>query len=513
MMSLIDKLREIKHSSGPAQTRGLNDDTILKFLDKFPQLETAIEAAYQFFLQLHLDPNYKKLLAQPEEVLIQSLQDGIVNFYDSNSVNPYVPLGSCGPWIVTSHGAVLHDSGGYGMLGLGQNLPEIVDELNKKQTIANVMTASFSQKKMVDALNKEIGSSRDHKENPYQFLFLNSGSEGLTLASRMSDLNAFELTKVGAKHEGKPCRFLSLKGSFHGRTDRPAQVSDSSQKAYKSSLYSFQSRNNLITIEPNNINELIAAFKNAQEEGFFIEAMFMEPVMGEGDPGLRISPEFYAKARQLTTDNGSLLIVDSVQAGFRATGYLSVIDYPGFRDATPPDIEVFSKAINAGQYPLSVIGVNALVQSFFKIGLYGNTMTANPRALDVGCAVLKLMRGNIKENIQQKGKEFLDKLMQLQRRYPNIITKVQGTGLLCSVSIDPSVAEVVGTLGLEKQLRLNGIGVIHGGKNALRFTPHFNIQTEEIDLIIEQIGLVLDAIQPSPTTIYNETSQIQEENI
>ena len=29
------------------------------------------------------------------------------------------PLAALGPWIVTSHGAVLHDSGGYGMLGLG----------------------------------------------------------------------------------------------------------------------------------------------------------------------------------------------------------------------------------------------------------------------------------------------------------------------------------------------------------------------------------------------------------
>jgi len=29
------------------------------------------------------------------------------------------------------------------------------------------------------------------------------------------------------------------------------------------------------------------------------------------------------------------------------------------------------------------------------------------------------------------------------------------------------------------------LGVIHGGQNALRFTPHFAITSEEIDLIIE----------------------------
>ena len=33
--------------------------------------------------------------------------------------------------------------------------------------------------------------------------------------------------------------------------------------------------------------------------------------------------------------------------------------------------------------------------------------------------------------------------------------------------------------------RKNGLGVIHGGLNALRFTPHFAITTEEIDMILQ----------------------------
>ena len=36
-------------------------------------------------------------------------------------------------------------------------------------------------------------------------------------------------------------------------------------------------------------------------------------------------------------------------------------------------------------------------------------------------------------------------------------------------------------------MRHNGIGVIHGGKNALRFTPHFGITTDEIDLIVDGV--------------------------
>jgi 4-aminobutyrate aminotransferase-like enzyme len=36
-------------------------------------------------------------------------------------------------------------------------------------------------------------------------------------------------------------------------------------------------------------------------------------------------------------------------------------------------------------------------------------------------------------------------------------------------------------------MRLNGIGVIHGGKNALRFTPHFAITSDEVDLVVDGV--------------------------
>jgi hypothetical protein len=36
-------------------------------------------------------------------------------------------------------------------------------------------------------------------------------------------------------------------------------------------------------------------------------------------------------------------------------------------------------------------------------------------------------------------------------------------------------------------MRLNGVGVIHGGKNALRFTPHFGITSEEVDLVVDSV--------------------------
>jgi len=54
--------------------------------------------------------------------------------------------------------------------------------------------------------------------------------------------------------------------------------------------------------------------------------MVMEPVMGEGAPGTAITPEFYKNARELCTQNETMLLIDSIQAGLRTTGKLSICD-------------------------------------------------------------------------------------------------------------------------------------------------------------------------------------------
>jgi acetylornithine/succinyldiaminopimelate/putrescine aminotransferase len=110
--------------------------------------------------------------------------------------------------------------------------------------------------------------------------------------------------------------------------------------------------------------------------------------------------------------------------------------------------------------------------------------------MDVGCAVLTALEQPLRDNIAQMGRLALEKFSALQTKYPAIITKVQGTGLLFSVSLAPEVANVVGENGIEKQLRQNGIGVIHGGHNALRFTPHFGLTEAELDLMVSEVDKV-----------------------
>ena len=482
-MDVIGLLREMRDFGGTPRTRGLADATVERFAGIDPSLVQAIEEAVAYHKALRAEMG--DFLRMDEAAQIDHLQCGLVNFYPDDGVNPYVPAAARGPWVVTLKGAVIHDNGGYGMLGFGHNPQHILDAMARPQVMANVMTANVSQARLCDALNKELGRHRGG--SPYShFLCLNSGSESVTLAGRIADVNARVMTDPGARHAGRTIKRLAVKGAFHGRTERPAIYSDSSRRNYQQHLASFRNEDTLITVEPYNVAALKAIFAEADRQGWFIEAMFLEPVMGEGDPGRALTPEFYAAARELTREHGTLLLVDSIQAGLRAHGVLSIIDYPGFESLDAPDMETFSKALNAGQYPLSVLAVTDRVAGLYRKGIYGNTMTANPRALDVAVATLTELTEEVRTNIREKGQEFLQKLEGLKNELGGMITKVQGTGLLFSCELATDY-KCYGEGSTEEYMRERGVGVIHGGANSLRFTPHFRVTSAEVDLIIEEI--------------------------
>ncbi|MDF3981043.1 aminotransferase class III-fold pyridoxal phosphate-dependent enzyme [Luteibacter sahnii] len=482
-MDVIGHLRELRDFGGKPRTRGLPDATVERFARDDASLVRAIEDAVTYHRALRAD--MADFLRLDEAEQIHRLQAGLVNFYPDDGVNPYVPAAARGPWIVTLKGAVLHDNGGYGMLGFGHNPEAIIEAMSRPQVMANVMTANVAQHRLSDALHREIGRSRGG--NPYsRFLCLNSGSESVTLAGRIADVNARLMTDPGARHAGRTIKRLAVKGAFHGRTERPALYSDSSRRNYQQHLASFRNEDTLLTVEPYNVAQLKAVFDEADRNGWFIEAMFLEPVMGEGDPGRALTPEFYAAARELTRDHGTLLLVDSIQAGLRAHGVLSIVDYPGFESLEAPDLETFSKALNAGQYPLSVLAVSERVAGLYRKGIYGNTMTANPRALDVAVATMHELTDEVRRNIRERGKEFVQKLETLKGELGGLITKVQGTGLLFSCELAPEF-KCYGEGSTEEYMRERGVGVIHGGANSLRFTPHFRVTSAEVDLIIDEV--------------------------
>ena len=485
--NLATLLAPLRSHAGAVRTHGLDDAALQRLAGKFPELVEAAQAAIELHAQIKGE--FAELLDLDEQAQIDAVQAGFVNFYADDAVSPYVALAARGPWVITLKGRVLHDSGGYGMLGFGHTPANVLATMAKPQVMANIMSPSLSQLRIVRALRKEIGHSRGNC--PYsKFLALNSGSESVSLACRIADVNAKVMTDAGARHAGRTIKRIAVKGAFHGRTETPALYSDSSRKVYQQNLASYRDEKSVITIEPYSIEQLRQAFADAEANNWHIEAMFLEPVMGEGDPGRAVPPAFYVAARELTKAHGTLLLVDSIQAGLRAHGVLSIVDYPGFEGVEAPDMETYSKALNGGQYPLSVLAVTERTAALYRKGVYGNTMTTNPRALDVAVAVLEQFTPALRNNIRERGKEAIAKFEALKSELGGLITKVQGTGLLFSCELAPQF-KGYGVGSTEEWLREHGMGVIHGGANSLRFTPHFAVASDEIDLLVSMVKRAL----------------------
>ncbi len=486
-MPVLAPLAPLRAHAGQRLTAGLDDATVVRLAASHPDLVAAIEAAATGYACLAGDIG--DLLDLDEAAQIQALQAGFVNFYADDAVTPYVALAARGPWVVTLKGAVLYDAGGYGMLGFGHAPDAVLEALARPQVMANVMTPNLAQRRFDAALRREIGHTRGGC--PFaRFMCLNSGSEAVGLATRIVDINAKLQTDPGARHAGATIKRVVVKGSFHGRTDRPGLYSDSSRRAYVQHLASYRGEDSVIPVPPYDVAALQRVFAEAEAKGWFVEAVFLEPVMGEGDPGRAVPVEFYAAARELTRSHGSLLLIDSIQAGLRAHGVLSLVDYPGFEGVEPPDMETYSKALNAAQFPLSVLAVTAHAAGLYRKGVYGNTMTTNPRALDVACATLGLLTPQVRGNIRVRGAQALHKLERLKSELGGLITRVQGTGLLFSCELAPQF-KCYGAGSTEEWLRAHGVNVIHGGENSLRFTPHFLMDEDELDLLVSLIGCAL----------------------
>jgi acetylornithine/succinyldiaminopimelate/putrescine aminotransferase len=145
----------------------------------------------------------------------------------------------------------------------------------------------------------------------------------------------------------------------------------------------------------------------------------------------------------------------------------------------PPCIDAASELLRAGNHELAALAAERCWRT-----------TSNPRALDVACTVLDLLTPQVRENIRTRGMEAMEKLEKLKSELGGLITKVQGTGLLFSCELAPQF-KCYGAGSTEEWLRERGLNVIHGGDNSLRFTPHFAIDSEELDLLVTLVGQAL----------------------
>lgn len=349
---------------------------------------------------------------------------------------------------------------GIAVNSLGHNHPAVVGALTSQAHLLHVSNffASEPQLALAERLLRITGAG-----NEGRVFFANSGTEAIEAAIKL------------ARRTGRP-RILALRDSFHGRSLGALSITG------KPTL-----REPFEPLLPNvehidsTIEALVAAI------GPDVAALVVEPIKGEA--GVYELPAGYLEAaRELTTQHGTLLILDEIQTGAGRTG-----DWFAFqKSGIVPDAITLAKGIGGG-VPIGALVTFGAASTLLQPGQHGTTFGGNPLVCAVSNAVLaQIEADDLVANAAKRGAELRSELARIESP---LINDLRGRGLLIGIGLAKPVAAQIVALALEHGLIVNA-----PNESTVRLAPPLIIGDEEIAEFIEIFSAVLTTVAgPTPT--------------
>lgn len=380
-----------------------------------------------------------------------------------------------GCYVITEDGRkVLDFASGVAVNNLGFKNPEVVqairEQLDTMIHVGHNVVYNESYVKLAEKLVELTGGDT-------KVYFSNSGAE--------ANDGAMKLAKYVTKRPG----IIAFRNSFHGRTIGSLSItgSNSGYRKYYEPLMPA-----VYWADYNDLEQFDAIFEKliAPE---CVAAIIVEPVQGEGGYVVP-KPEFLKGLRKICDDHGIMLIFDEVQTGIGRTGELYAYQTFGVK----PDILTSAKALGGG-VPLSAIIAKKEIMDQWPAGAHGGTFGGNPLACAARLKTLEIIeRDHLLDNCKKQGAYFLDKLKELQAKYPARIKEVRGVGLMVAMELcdeagkpDAKLTAAIKAGALEKDLLLLTCGSDH---NVVRFIAPLIVGKEEIDKAMDIIAGVFEEI-------------------
>jgi 4-aminobutyrate aminotransferase len=223
-----------------------------------------------------------------------------------------------------------------------------------------------------------------------------------------------------------------------------------------------------------------------------VAAIVVEAIQGEG--GYIVPPpQFLQRLRELSAQNGMLLVVDEVQSGMGRTGRMFACDHIGLK----ADIVTVAKGIASG-LPLGVTCARADVMTW-PPGAHASTFGGNPVACAAAAATIRLLKDHLIANAATVGEHLLTGIRELQNRH-RIIGDVRGKGLMIGIELvrDRVTKEraIQERNALVQAMFRRGVLVLGAGKNALRLAPPLVLTRTQADSVLRILDEALTEITP-----------------
>lgn len=297
--------------------------------------------------------------------------------------------------------------------------------------------------------------------------FANSGTEAIEAGIKA--VRGYQ-TAVGKPEKS---RLIAFTESFHGRTI--AAIAASGNPSYVQNFV--PTDHGFDHVKWGDMEALVAAI-NDQTAGIIIET-----VQGEG--GIRPVPkEMMQQLRTLCDQHGLLLMLDEVQCGVGRTGKLFAHEHYDLQ----PDVLSSAKGLGGG-FPVGACLTTEEVGQHMIVGTHGSTFGGNPLAMAVGNAVLDLvLEPGLMDEVTRKGEVLRAGLEDLVTRYPAVLSKVTGVGLMIGVKCEVPNVELMAALRQSKLL------VGRAGDNMIRLLPPLNVSDEHVTQALNTIETAVKSL-------------------
>src|ERR1035438_2692004 len=292
--------------------------------------------------------------------------------------------------------------------------------------------------------------------------FCNSGTEAMEGGLKMVHAH-------GRAIDVEKYRVIALENGFHGRTF--GALSITGQPKYRQDFEPLVPGARFVPA--NDLAALEAAFSDRTA------GIVLEMIQGEG--GIYpLTPEFVAKARELSDRYNALLVADETQCGVGRLG--TYFAYQRANHVILPDVMVTAKPLACG-IPLGVIMANQKAADTIKPGMHGTTFGGGALACRVALEFCDIL-DELMPAIQRVGGYFHLELNQLARKHA-CIKEVRGVGLMLGVELHVPGKQVV----LDAMAQGLLINCTHD--TVLRFLPPYIITEKEVDQAVRIVGRIL----------------------
>ncbi|GBF37534.1 aspartate aminotransferase family protein [Leptospira johnsonii] len=300
---------------------------------------------------------------------------------------------------------------------------------------------------------------------PGKVFLCNSGTEATEAAFKLARAYAEQ------KQIHDPI-IISLHKSFHGRS--VSGISLTGQKKLHTGFGKLLE--GIEFVSPNSEEELVEAFERFAGR---VVAFIAEPIIGESGI-IPLSHGYMNLARELTSENEALLILDEIQTGFGRTGTMFAFETYGFS----PDVMTLAKGLGSG-FPIGALIVAEKYQNVLAKGTHGTTYGGNHLGAAIAYETIRIIQTrDVLANVNSCSEIAFSRLNQMKQKN-KIVKEVRGKGLHIGVELTIPSRPVAETC-LEKGLIVNATG-----DTVIRIMPPLTISTQYLNEGLDIIESVL----------------------